>query len=162
MQKRVYVETSVISYLTARTSRDLVIAAWQQTTSNWWVTQRSKFALCTSELVIMEASRGDKQVAALRLQALENIALLPITKEAGQLANLLLKSGALPPKALDDALHISIAAISKTDYLLTWNCRHIDNAETKPLIRTVCNENGFQCPEICTPMELMGIDHDYR
>ncbi len=161
MQKSVYIETSFISFLTARRSRDILLAAWQQATIDWWQIERNRFDLYTSELVIMEASRGNDISAIKRLDALQDIKRLSITNETRHLAKLLLEKGALPQKALDDALHIAIAATHHIDYLMTWNCRHINNAEMKPRIRTVCGEKGFKCPEVCTPLELMGPDYDY-
>ncbi len=161
MGKSVYIETSFISFLTARRSRHILLAAWQQATIDWWLMKRTRFDLYTSELVIMEASRGDCASATKRLEALQGIRRLEITCDSRHLAKLLLEKGALPQKALDDALHIAIAASHKIDYLLTWNCRHINNAEIKPLFRSVCDEKGFLCPEVCTPLELMGPDYDY-
>ena len=159
-KKTVYVETSIISYLTARPSSHLVAAAWQKATVDWWETQRSRFDLYVSMTVIEEAKRGDAHAAARRLEAIEDIALLPITDAAVMLAKALINEGGVPKKALDDALHIAISALHGIDYLLTWNCRHIDNAETKPLIRRICADKGYVCPEICTPQELMGISTD--
>jgi len=161
-KKTVYVETSIISYLTARPSSHLVAAAWQKATVDWWETQRSRFDLYVSMTVIEEAKRGDTHAAARRLEAIEDIALLPITDAAVTLAKALIDDGGVPQKALDDALHIAISALHGIDYLLTWNCRHIDNAETKPLIRRICADKGYVCPEICTPQELMGISTDDR
>ena len=107
-----------------------------------------------------EAQRGDARAAARRLEAMEGIARLPITDAAVRLAKALIDRGGVPRKALDDALHIAIAAVHGVDYLLTWNCRHIDNAETKPLIRRICADQDHACPEICTPQELMGVSTD--
>jgi len=98
--------------------------------------------------------------AVRRLDAIENIRLLPVTDTAARLAKALVDEGAVPRKALEDALHIAISVTHSTDYLLTWNCRHIDNAEIKPLIRRICAEKGYVCPEICTPQELMGVATD--
>ena len=86
--------------------------------------------------------------------------LLPITEAVVVLSKALLQGGALPAKALDDSLHIAISAVHGVDYLLTWNCRHLDNAETKPIIRSVCAIHGYTSPEICTPQELMGVFDD--
>ena len=109
---KVDIETSIVSYLTARPSSNLIAAAWQKETTDWWESQRHRFSLCVSDLVI------------------------------------------------DDALHIAIAAVHGVGYLLTWNCRHIANAETRPKIRSICLTHGFQCPEIATPTELMGVTED--
>ncbi|HBA83283.1 MAG TPA: DNA-binding protein [Verrucomicrobia bacterium] len=118
----VYVETSILSYLTARPTRDLLATARQQMTREWWDTRRARFDLFVSPLVEQEVRRGDPDAARRRVEA----------------------------------AHIALAAVHGMDYLLTWNCRHIDNAETKPVIRSVCARHGYACPEICTPEELMG------
>jgi hypothetical protein len=158
MKKTVYIETSVISYLTARGSRDLISAARQQLTQEWWDDSRQEFDLFVSPLVLDEALRGDLEAAARRVDALKGISELELTDGAVELAEVLMEAGALPEKAKDDAVHIAIAAVCQMDYLLTWNCRHIDNAVMKPIIRKVCMEQGFVCPEICTPEELRGGD----
>jgi hypothetical protein len=157
-RRRVYVETSIVSYLTARPSSDLLAAAWQKVTVDWWDTRRKRFDLFASELVIEEASRGDDEAAGRRLEALAGMPLLAITDEVVALSEALIQKGVLPRQAIGDALHIALTAVHGIDYLLTWNYRHIDNAENKPLIRKICLANGYGCPEICTPQELMGVD----
>ena len=156
-KKTVYIETSILSYLTARPSSDLLAMAWQKVTIDWWDTQRDRFDLFSSDIVIEEAGRGDDLAAARRLEALAGIPLLAITDEVLALSEALIQTGALPPKAIGDSLHIALSAVHGIDYLLTWNYRHIDNAETKPITRMVCLSNGFEYPEICTPQELMGV-----
>lgn len=158
--KTVYIETSIVSYLTARPSNNLMAAAWQKVTLDWWDTQKNRFSLFTSDLVLEEAKRGNHEAASRRLDVLSEIAILEITDEVVTFSKELIKEGALPAKALDDALHVAVSTIHKVDYLLTWNCRHIDNAETKPIIREVCFNAGYPCPEICTPQELMGVFKD--
>ena len=159
MQK-IYIETSIISYLTARPSSNLIAAAWQKETLDWWETQRNRFDLYISNIVIEEAGRGDSGAASRRLEALASIPILPLNEDVVKLSKALIQEGGLPSKALDDALHIALSAVHGMDYLLTWNCRHIDNAEKKPLIRKVCLTYGFICPEIATPIELMGVNED--
>jgi hypothetical protein len=156
-KKTVYVETSVISYLTARPSSNLLAAAWQKATNDWWDTQRNRFSLFASEIVIEEAAKGDAKAADLRLNALKEIPLLEITDSVLVFSKILINEGAIPPKAIDDSLHIALSVVHEVDYLLTWNFRHIDNAETKPVIRKLCLNNGYQYPEICTPIERMGV-----
>jgi hypothetical protein len=160
LKKTVYIETSIISYLTARPSRDLLAAAWQKVTIDWWDTQRDRFDLYTSDIVIEEAARGDDLAVARRLEALAGIPLLAITDEVVALSEALIDAKALPRKAIGDSLHIALSAVHGVDYLLTWNYRHIDNAETKPITRSVCLANGYGYPEICTPQELMGVDEN--
>lgn len=139
---------------------NVIIAAWQQTTSEWWKTQRKRFDLYASEVVIGEASEGDPIAATQRLDVINELTILPINTQVRALSLSLTKDGGVPAKALNDALHIAIAAVHETDYLLTWNFRHIDNAETKPRIRIICEKLGFRCPEICTPQELMGVSNN--
>lgn len=160
--RTVYVETSIISYLTAQPSRDLIVTAHQQVTRDWWDTERARFDIFISPLVEEEARRGDNQAAARRLAALENLPSLEIVEAAYDLAQKLISDGALPSSAQDDAAHIALATVHNMDYLLTWNCRHIDNAATKPLVRSICAINGYTCPEICTPEELMEGHEDER
>lgn len=152
----VYVENSVVSYLTARPSRNLVAAAWQQVTQDWWEERRRSFRLYTSELVLAESSKGNPEAARRRLEVLEGIDILAITGTVETLADALVRQGAVPERAKADALHIAVAAVHGMDYLITWNYTHIDNAETRPIIRSVCAVEGYPCPEICTPQELMG------
>lgn len=155
MLPRVYVETSLVSYLTARPSRDLVIAAHQQITHEWWDTRRASFEMCASQLVFQEASAGDPQAAQERIEAMQTMTLVETTPAALSLAKDLVQAGALPAKAGDDALHIAVAATQGIPYLLTWNCRHMANATMRPVIESVCARNGFKAPIICTPEELL-------
>jgi len=160
MAKSVYLETSIASYLTARPSRDVRAAAWQQITSQWWEDVRLDYDLFISELVIVEASAGNSEAAARRLDALEGIAELSIDEEVKELADKLISQGGFPSGAEADALHVAVAAVHRIDYLLTWNFRHIDNAAKKPTIRSICVAAGYPYPEICTPMELLQEDSD--
>ena len=153
--RTVYVETSIVSYLAGRPSHDLLIAACQQSTRDWWDECRWRFDLCTSQLAIAEAGRGDLDTARRRLDYLKGIPELHITPEIRDVAKALVTQRALPSRAEADALHIAIAAVHHVDLLLTWNCRHIDNPVTKPVIRSVCAAAGFPCPEICTPIQLL-------
>ena len=141
----------------ARPSRDLLAAAWQKVTIDWWDTQRDRFDLFASDIVIEEAGKGDEIAAARRLEALAAIPLLTITDEVLVFSEALIQAGAVPKKAIGDSLHIALSAVHGLDYLLTWNYRHIDNAETKPIIRSICLTNRYGYPEICTPQELMGV-----
>ncbi len=156
----VYIETSVVSYLTALPARDLLAAAWQNATDRWWEMRRQRFELVTSQLVIDEATEGHPEAARRRLDALAGLPHLSMPDPVIELATVLLAEGALPEKATDDAVHLAVCAYHAVDYLLTWNCRHLDNAEMKPLMRAVCAVQGYKCPEICTPLELMGEDDE--
>ncbi len=158
--RTVYIETSVVSYLTARATSNLLAAAWQAATTEWWDTHRSIFELYTSALTVEEAGRGHREAAARRLEALDGIAMLPITEAVIELSDALIHGRVLPPNAQNDAVHIAVSAVHDITYLLTWNFRHIANAETRPLIREVCTRQGYNSPEICTPSELMGGAED--
>ena len=155
MAERVYIETTVVSYLTARPNRDVVIAGHQQITHEWWDTRRESYELCISQLVRKEAGAGDAHAAQERLEALKAMTLLETSDQALDLAKELIQAGALPAKAADDALHIAVAAMNGIPYLLTWNCRHLANATMRPVIETVCAGKGVKAPIICTPEELL-------
>ncbi len=151
---KVYLETSVVSYLVARRSRDLIVAGRQQLTIDWWEQEREKHELFASEIVLQEARAGDATEIAKRLNALANVPLLAVSDEAIRLADLLLQKGIVPPKSGRDALHISVATYHQIDYLLSWNCKHIANAQVRKLVRRLFRAEGFESPEICTPAEL--------
>lgn len=149
----VYLETSVVSYLTARPSRDVVVAAHQTLTRTWW-RGRSSYDLVVSQLVLDEAAAGDQIQRSRRLRALSGIPVLPLTDAAARLAKELVRRGALPEKATVDAFHIGIAASHQVAYLLTWNCKHLANATMRSTIDATCRSEGLSPPVICTPEEL--------
>ncbi len=120
MMECVYVETTFVSYLTARPSRDLIVAGHQQVTHDWWDTRLGDYELCVSQLVLREAADGDPQAAQERLDVLATMTMLEIKEKAVELAEELVQSGALPARAGNDALHIAVAAIHRIPYLLTW------------------------------------------
>jgi predicted nucleic acid-binding protein len=157
VKSKVYIETSIISYFVARPSRDIIIAANQQATQEWWHSRKKDFEIYISQLVIQEAGAGDKEAAASRLEALENFPLLDILDEAIQLAEKLIEEKAIPEKASEDALHIALAAVHGMEYLLTWNFKHIANAAMRANVELVCRRNGYEPPIICTPLELMEV-----
>ena len=152
----VYVETTVISYLAARPSRDLRVAAHQQATAEWWERMRDGFDLFVSQLVVKEASAGDREAAARRLSYLAGIPLLDLSVRSVDLAESLKTTAAVPKEAEEDALHIAVAAAHGVRYLLTWNCRHIANAAMRDRIEAACYDLGYETPIICTPEELLG------
>lgn len=156
MKPTVYVETTIVSYLTARFSRDLVTAAHQQITQEWWANRRDEFELFVSQFVVQEASMGDAAMAQKRLNELQAVPLLGVNQDVGNLARRLIDDGLLPKKAAVDALHIAVATVHGMDYLLTWNCKHIANAEMRIKVAAVCRDSGFEPPVICTPEELLG------
>jgi len=153
----VYLETTVVSYLTARTPRDPVTAGQIAATHAWWNDWRQRFDIVTSELVVAEASAGDATMAAARLAVLATVRRLPVPDEARALAELLVRRSALPERARVDALHVAIAAFHAVPYLLTWNCRHLANAILQPKIEQVCRDAGWEAPRICTPPELTEV-----
>ncbi len=159
MTPTTYIETSVVSYLTSRPSRDIMVVALQQVTREWWQNARDRFHLTASELVIREAGQGDPDAARARLAALECVTLLDATEDAEQFASALIDSGAVPPTAAADAAHIAIAVTNRVDYLVTWNFRHIANATMRSRIEAVCRSAGYEPPVICTPYELMEHHH---
>lgn len=152
----VYLETTFISYLVARPSRDLLVAAHQQTTHEWWSSRRQEFECYVSQVVVDEASGGDPEEAKKRMGVVNDFQVLEVTEEAESLAVAILRSGAIPPRAVRDAAHVAVAAVSGVDYLLTWNCKHLANAQIMRRISVVCNAQGYNMPVICTPDELMG------
>lgn len=152
----VYLETTFVSYLTSRPSRDLVTAAHQQLTHEWWDTRRDLFTVFVSPLVIDEAGRGDTEAVARRMQVLNGLPLLAVTEGAADLAEDFVTQGPLTERAAVDALHVAIAAVNNMNYLLTWNCKHIANAETHFRMQTICSASGWQLPILCTPEQLMG------
>ena len=152
----VYLETTFISYLVACPSRDLLVAAHQQTAQEWWADRRGEFECFVSQVVIDEALLGDPQEVQKRLAVIDNLSALEVTEDAESLAQAILASGAIPPRAIRDAAHVAVAAVHNMDYLLTWNCRHLANAQIMRRISLVCDRLGWRMPIICTPEELMG------
>ena len=157
MKPKLYIETSIVSYLTARLSRDLITAARQQTTQQWWQHERHRYDLFVSEAVVAEAERGDPNVAQLRLAALAGLPKVSLTTEAAVLAKTLLEPGPIPHKATLDATHIAAATLGGADYLLTWNFKHLANALLRKRIDAVCRSSGYDPPVICTPEELLEL-----
>lgn len=159
MRRRVYLETTVISYLTApRPSRTVIVAAHQEITVQWWQRRRQDFDLFVSELVLREASAGDPEVAQRRLAALTELPRLVLTEEALQLGSEFVRTRILPGKATEDGMHIALATVHRVDYLLTWNCAHIANPDIQERLAEFLADRGLVLPYICTPEELLGGD----
>lgn len=156
MALSVYVETTIVSYLSARPSRDVVIRAHQRLTREWWRNRRGEFDLYVSPLVLQEAGMGNRVLAKTRVRALRGIPVLAVTPEAISLARILVRRGPIPASAEVDALHIATATVHGMAYLLTWNCRHIANALMRSRIDALCRTAGFEPPIMCTPEELAG------
>ena len=151
----VYIETSVVSLLKANASRDLVIAGHQQTTRDWWHRRRPAFHCVTSDETLAECARGDAEQARRRLEALAALPSLRITTEVERLAAEFLSTRSLPASARSDAVHLAAASIARTDYLLTWNCRHLANAQILRRLEREAIRCGWNLPTVCTPLELM-------
>lgn len=152
---KLYLETTIPSYLTARRSRDLRLAADQETTEEWWESKRHEYELFVSEAVIEEAGDGDANFAARRLSTLAGLPQLRAIPEADALVARLLGDQIIPAIAAPDAVHLALSAAHGMDYLLTWNCKHIHNVKLERRIEAACRAHGFVCPIICTPAELM-------
>ena len=152
----VYIETSIVGYLTARARDSVIFQARQQLTRSWWNTRES-YELVTSQLVLDEARSGDPAAARERLDLLEAIPLLDIEHpDVEPLAERLIRAHLLPEKAGADARHVAVSTVFGVDYLLTWNCKHIANAETLPQIYGLLRDSGFDPPLITTPEEFSG------
>ena len=156
MPARIYIETTIPSYLASRKSKDIVTAGKQETTREWWKSRRSLFSLFVSPLVFEEVALGDPQVAATRLALIDELPVLAIDSKVTVIAEAILAAGALPEIATTDASHIAVATRHGMDFLLTWNCAHIANAQILRYIAQVVAHIGYQLPVICTPDELMG------
>lgn len=154
MKPKLYVETSIISYLTARPSRDIVITANQQLAQEWWES-RKNFDLFISQIVIDEVSKGEAQMANKRLNLIQDIPLIDFNDDAKNLAKEILRQNILPPKATLDVFHIATTAVHEMDFLLTLNCKHIANAFIFRRIEKICLESGFEPPIVCTPQEIL-------
>ncbi|MFL5331409.1 MAG: type II toxin-antitoxin system VapC family toxin [Gemmataceae bacterium] len=152
----VYLETTFISYLVAGPSQDLKVAGHQQTTQEWWTNRRAAFTCFVSPVVTREASAGDAAEVQKRLAVMSNLPLLQVMVDAQSLIRAITNAGILPPHAFADAAHVAVATAHHIDFLLTWNCKHLANAQIARQIRLVCDRLGFVMPTICTPDQLMG------
>lgn len=156
MKEIVYIETSFVSLLVADPSRDVSMAGNQQVSRDWWRWRRSNFACVTSDETLVEAARGDARQARLRLEVLAGLLSLPTSPATAELAQQFLDTGTLPPAAKVDAVHLAVATLAAADYLLTWNCRHLANAQILRRLEREASKHGWVLPKVCTPLELMG------
>ena len=152
---RVYIETTIPSYLTSWPSPQVVHAGHQISTHEWWGNHRQRYELYTSLVTHQEAGSGDAAAAQRRLEAIEGIPLLEITPECEAIAGAILNAELLPAKADRDALHIAVATFHRMNILLTWNIRHIANAHVREDLRVLIASLGYTLPTICTPEELL-------
>ena len=155
MLPSVYIETTVVSYLVARPSRDAIMAERQRQTRAWWENRRGGYALFVSGATVSEALRGELLMARRRAAVLHGIPLLVTRPDVTALGKALVERGPLPSSAESDAYHIAFAAVYRLTYLLTWNCRHIANPRMFSTIERVCREHGVMLPALCTPDELL-------
>jgi len=158
--EKVYLETTVVSYLVSEPSRDLIVAAHQVLTNRWWVVQRPRFECFVSAVVLEEVRQGDPRMVAKRLGILRGLPALRITEATSELIRRIMASGILAPKAARDAAHVAVATTGGVDYLLTWNCRHIANARIETRLRSICETAGWQMPILCTPEALFSGDDE--
>jgi predicted nucleic acid-binding protein len=155
MRPKVYVETSILSYLAARASRDPVTAGRQVITRRWWETEREKYSLVVSEAVEAECERGDPEMVKRRQDLLEGLSLFPVDERILEVARLLVVPSGLPEKAGTDAVHIAAAAVEECEFLLTWNFRHIANVRIRREVERILANHGYTKTTICTPEELV-------
>jgi hypothetical protein len=151
----VYIETTIVSYLAADKNADAITSLRQEATQLWWEHRRPWFACFISEEVVDEAGAGDQEQVRRRLEALRGIERLPISREAGELAAAFLETGAMPQKAARDAVHLAVATCSGMDFLLTWNYRHLANAQILRRLNREAEKAGWRLPQVCTPQQLM-------
>ena len=155
MKKRVYLETTVVSYLAARPSRDIIVAGHQAATRDLWPFLTGRYETFISALVYEEAGNGDPEQARMRLSAVEPFPMLDIDDEARLLAQKIVEGKGVPADYPEDALHIAVAAVHGIDFVVTWNFAHLNNPFTRRMIRRIIEKEGYVSPEICSPEELL-------
>ena len=147
----------MLSYLTSRTSSNLIVAARQAITAEWWEMRHQEFDLYVSALVVSEAEDGDPEAVERRRAAMKDLPALSVSNEAKVLGERLIDDGPMPEEYPEDALHVAVCALNGIDYLLTWNCTHLANAQLRRQVERFLDEAGYECPIICTPEELMEV-----
>jgi predicted nucleic acid-binding protein len=160
MKKRLYIETTVVSYYTARPSRDVVLAGHQEATRELWPKLTTDYDTYISALVYQEAGKGDKTLAGIRLAAIASFIVLDVDDEARNLAEKIISGKGIPEEFPEDALHIAVASVNGIDALVTWNFTHLNNPFTRFMIRQIVENEGYYCPEICSPDELLENFHE--
>ena len=153
---RIYIESTIPSYVVARPARNLLQAARQELTRDWWNLKRQEHELFTSQIVLDEIAAGESETARRRLEITADLPIVDLTSAAEKLAGKILRSGLLPANADGDAAHIALATAHNLDILLTWNCRHIANGAIQVRLRRLVEASGFELPAICTPEEMLG------
>jgi predicted nucleic acid-binding protein len=155
MRQRIYIETTIVSYFTARPSRDLLIAGHQEATRELWPSLIATYDTYVSALVYEEAARGDAEQAAKRLDAIRPFQMLDIDDDARLLAEKILAGKGIPREYPEDALHIAVATVNGVSVIVTWNFAHLSNPFTRMMVRQIVENEGYACPEICSPDELL-------
>jgi predicted nucleic acid-binding protein len=158
MKKRIYIETTVVSYLTAKPSRDIMVAGHQDATRELWPDLSTKYETYVSALVFQEAKRGDPSQADIRLAAINPFPMLDIDDEARALAEKIILRRGVPAEYPEDALHIAVASVNGIEVVVTWNFAHLNNPFTRKMVRQIVEGEGYECPEICSPEELLEVD----
>ena len=161
MRKKVYIETTIPSYITTDLSNDIIILGHQIITIEWWKTNKNYFDLYLSEIVIDEISKGDNKQAEKRIELIKDLKVLDFNKELEELGIKYFEYFKLPKKALFDAYHIAIAVYYQMDFLLTWNCKHLANAGIRTRLLEYNKKADLKTPDICTPEELTPLE-DYN
>ena len=155
MKESIYLETTVVSYYTAKLSRDVIILAHQEITREWWVKAQKRYDIFISQIVVEEARLGDAEDVKKRLEILKNFHHLELNNTVERMAQVYVEKLKIPPKALRDAVHLAVASVHSVDYLVTWNCTHIANGEIIKKLMRINSSYGIRTPIICTPEELM-------
>jgi predicted nucleic acid-binding protein len=158
MKKKIYIETTVVSYLTAKPSRDIVIAGHQEATRELWTKLSSRYETYVSALVVQEAGKGNPNQAQMRLASIAKFPMLDIDDEALSLAEKIVAKKGIPVEYPEDALHIAVAAVNGIEVIITWNFAHLNNPFTRKKVRTIVEAEGYSCPEVCSPEELLEVE----
>lgn len=157
MKPTVYIETTVVSYLTSRPTRDLLVAAHRQVTREWWDSALPKVDAYVSAVVLDEISRGNPTAAERRMSAVSAFPLLEVVPEVDKLAGLYFATIEIPDAARADSYHLALACHHGMDFLVTWNCKHLASGRVKLLLERANATLGLRTPFICTPEELMEV-----
>lgn len=155
-KEKLYLETTVVSYYVSRPSKDLVTAADQLVTREFWIRRLPLYEVYVSEIVIDEAEKGDRTYAAERLKAIAAFPVISQSNEVRELAKAYMKTHAFPRKAELDAFRLAAASIQEVGILATWNCRHLANPKLWRKFAENNRVNGLELPVICTPRVLLG------
>ena len=156
MKEKIYLETSVISYYSARPSRDVIVLAHQAITRSWWPIALKQYDIYISEVVIEEMSMGDPEAASKRIESVNEFAELKLSEDVERMADVYMREFEIPKKAFRDTLHLAFSSVHNIDYLVTWNCAHLANVHVIKKVRRINTEFDMPIPIICTPEEFEG------